>query len=106
MYKAEFEVFGTSGISHLVLISCRELQEFENSFHFGCPKFLSPIPPNYDMPGNNYQLEPYYQQLKIFMEEIEQQSALPHLRSYLKLYTTLPTIKLEALMDTVGRRNF
>ena len=25
-------------------------QEFETSFQFACPKFLSPVPPNYDAP--------------------------------------------------------
>ncbi len=25
-----------------------EMQEFENCYSFACPKFLSPVPPNYD----------------------------------------------------------
>jgi len=29
---------------------CSDLQEFETSFQFACPKFLSPVPPNYDVP--------------------------------------------------------
>ena len=30
-----------------------DVQEFETSFQFACPKFLSPVPPNYEtLPPN------------------------------------------------------
>ena len=32
----------------------REMLEFEQSFYFACPKFLSPVPPNYDETSVNY----------------------------------------------------
>jgi len=73
--------------------------EFETTFSFACPKFLSPVPPNYDVPNPNIGKEPYLQQLKVFMDEVEQQIWLPTIRSYLKLYTTLPISKLAAFMD-------
>ncbi len=31
----------------------RDTQEFETSFSFACPKFLSPVAPNYDTSINN-----------------------------------------------------
>lgn len=77
-----------------------DLQEFETSFQFACPKFLSPVPPNYDvtLPAN-YHKEPYLQQLNIFIKEVVNQQLIPTIRSYLKLYTTLPISKLAAFMD-------
>uniref|UniRef100_T1IYX3 Eukaryotic translation initiation factor 3 subunit L n=1 Tax=Strigamia maritima TaxID=126957 RepID=T1IYX3_STRMM len=76
-----------------------ELSEFENSFSFACPKFLSPVPPAYDAPPANYQKEPFMLQLKVFLAEVEQQILLSTIRSYLKLYTTMPMSKLAAFLD-------
>jgi translation initiation factor 3 subunit L len=50
-----------------------DLQEFENSFSFACPKFLSPIPPSYDLPQSNFDKEPLQLQLKVFRDEVQQQ---------------------------------
>ncbi|CAH1793502.1 unnamed protein product [Owenia fusiformis] len=77
-----------------------EMAEFENSFAYACPKFLSPVPPNYEAGQTNYHKEPYALQLKVFLDEVAQQSLLTTVRSYLKLYTTLPISKLAAFMDT------
>ncbi|KAK2171576.1 hypothetical protein NP493_1041g01018 [Ridgeia piscesae] len=77
--------------------------EFETSFAFGCPKFLSPVPPNYEAPpGSNFHKEAYLQQLNVFLDEVMQQQSLPVIRSYLKLYTTLPVSKLAAFMQEDG----
>jgi translation initiation factor 3 subunit L len=76
-----------------------DIQEFETSFSFACPKFLSPVPPNYDAPPANFHKEPMMQQLKVFEDEVIQQTQLPIIRSYLKLYTTLPIAKLATFMD-------
>ena len=43
--------------------------------------------------------EPFQQQLKVFIDEVMQQQLLPTIRSYLKLYTTLPLSKLAAFME-------
>ncbi|KAH9491887.1 Eukaryotic translation initiation factor 3 subunit L [Bulinus truncatus] len=77
-----------------------EKQEFEASFSFACPKFLSPVPPNYDLEGSATMFkEPYQLQLLVFKEEVDQQISIPTIRSYLKLYTTMPISKLAAFMD-------
>lgn len=74
--------------------------EFESSFLFACPKFLSPVAPNYDAPANaSAHKEPLLQQQAVFMDEISQQLSLSTVRSFLKLYTTLPISKLAGLMD-------
>jgi len=73
--------------------------EFETCFSFACPKFLSPVPPNYDTAAPNIHLEPFLQQLAVFQGEVAQQQLLPTIRSYLKLYTTLPISKLAGFMD-------
>lgn len=64
---------------------------------FRCPKFLSPTTVVYE--GVNQSKEPLVRQTQSFLEGIESQMALPVLRGYLKLYTTLPTKKLASFMD-------
>lgn len=77
-----------------------DLGEFEQNFSFACPKFLSPVPPNYEaVQMMNFHKEPYMLQLKVFLDEVAQQILIPTIRSYLKLYTTLPVSKLAIFMD-------
>jgi rRNA maturation protein Nop10 len=66
-------------------------ETFEETFAFCCPKFVNPIPPPFD-PQNpiNIATEAQQKQLKMFMSEVDQQVLLPTVRSYLKLYTTMP----------------
>lgn len=58
----------------------RDLQVFEELFSFACPKFLSPVVPNYDNVHSNYHKEPFQQQLKVFAEEVQQQAQLSTIR--------------------------
>lgn len=76
-----------------------DLQVFEELFSFACPKFLSPVVPNYDNVLPNYHKEPFQQQLKVFAEEVQQQAQLSTIRSFLKLYTTMPVAKLAGFLD-------
>lgn len=82
-----------------------DLQEFENSFVYACPKFLSPYPPPIDSPPDDYSKEAIQHQTSVFMEEVAQQKMLPTIRSYLKLYTTLPLSKLATFMAQNNRMN-
>ncbi|VVC96168.1 eukaryotic translation initiation factor 3 subunit L [Leptidea sinapis] len=75
-----------------------DLGEFESCFTFACPKFLSPCPPPIE-PGSNYGRDAVKHQTQVFMDEVRQQKMLPTIRSYLKLYTTLPMAKLAAFMS-------
>lgn len=74
-------------------------QCFEECFSFACPKFVSPIPPNYDAAPANTHMIPFNLQLKMFRNEIEQQVDIPVIRSFLKLYTTMPISKLAAFLE-------
>jgi len=74
-----------------------EIQEFESCFMSACPKFVSPVAPSID--SSEAHLEPARLQLQVFMEEVKQQQMLPTIRSYLKLYTTMPLDKLAGFMD-------
>ena len=80
-----------------------EMAEFEACFTFSCPKFLSPVPPAYDtaatFDSDALHKEPLKLQLKVFMEEVQQQLMLPTIRSYLKLYTTMPLDKMAGFME-------
>jgi len=81
-----------------------DIAEFEASFSFSCPKFLSPVPPQYDQVGVGFDSderhkEPLRLQMKVFMEEVRQQLMLPTIRSYLKLYTTMPLEKIAGFME-------
>lgn len=79
-----------------------ELEEFEVVFRFACPKFLSPLAAVYDfdvVTGQPSKTEPWRQQLKVFIDEVVQQLPILVIRSYLKLYTTMPVSKLAAFLD-------
>ncbi|CAH1724044.1 eukaryotic translation initiation factor 3 subunit L [Aphis gossypii] len=69
-----------------------DLQEFENCFQLACPKFLSMDP------AEDSVKEAVKYQTSVFMAEVKQQKMLPTIRSYLKLYTTLPINKLVTFM--------
>ncbi|KAI5718766.1 hypothetical protein M8J76_000056 [Diaphorina citri] len=86
-----------------------DVQEFENCFLFACPKFLSATPPSVTDPSeattDDYVKEAIKHQTQVFMDEVNQQKMLPTIRSYLKLYTTLPLSKLATFMgnDRAGQ---
>lgn len=73
--------------------------ELINMFHYACPKFLSPVPPNFEGVTDQYLMEPYNQQLKVFIDEVQQQFHISDIRSFLKLYTTLPIAKLASFIN-------
>jgi translation initiation factor 3 subunit L len=75
--------------------------ELIGMFHYSCPKFLSPVPPSFDGVTDQYLMEPYNQQLKVFMDEVNQQLLISDIRSFLKLYTTLPIDKLASFINKV-----
>ncbi|XP_066993744.1 eukaryotic translation initiation factor 3 subunit L [Anabrus simplex] len=81
-----------------------DLAEFEACFLHACPKFLSPSPPPADASMDDYVKEPTMHQTQVFMDEVRQQKMLPTIRSYLKLYTTLPLSKLATFLSQ-GQRH-
>ncbi|KAF8427827.1 RNA polymerase I-associated factor PAF67-domain-containing protein [Tirmania nivea] len=74
------------------------LPVFEKLFLVACPKFISPIPPDWDNPAVN--VDPSQHQLQIFMADMKNAMVLgPIIKSYLKLYTTVDLSKLAAFLD-------
>lgn len=80
-------------------MQCGDKEVFRSFFIFGNPKFVSPCSPSSDAAIADYSKEATDHQINMFMEEVDQQLQLPTIRSYLKLYTTLPLDKLASFMD-------
>ena len=76
-----------------------DIPEFTGCFTFACPKFLSPIPPSFESAPANYHKDAFQQQLKVFLDEVQQQMQISIMRSYLKLYTTMPVEKMAAFTE-------
>ena len=72
---------------------------FDELFSLACPKFIIAAPPNFDDTLANHSQDAYRLQLRMFLQEVRSASLLPLVRSFLKLYTTIPVAKLAALMD-------
>jgi hypothetical protein len=72
---------------------------FEETFCKACPKFIIPGAPDYDGELVNTNQEPLQFQLKNFTTEVKRQLVLPTIRSYLKLYTTIPISKLANFLE-------
>ena len=81
------------------------LPAFEELFLYACPKFISANPPPYD---DQEQLaayaedpspEPAQRHLALFLSDVRAQAAVPTLRSFLKLYTSLDAAKLAGFLD-------
>jgi len=81
------------------------IQAFEELFIFACPKFIAANPPPYE---NEVQLaawleeppaDPLQRHLALFLSDVRAQDAVPTLRSFLKLYTSLDAGKLANFLD-------
>jgi translation initiation factor 3 subunit L len=73
------------------------LPVFEELFRAACPKFMSPIPPDFDKPEAN--IDPIDHHLSVFMEEVKTNMWSPTVKSYLRLYTTMDLKKLAGFLD-------
>ncbi|VDN11841.1 unnamed protein product [Dibothriocephalus latus] len=69
--------------------------EFTMCFDMGCPRFVNP---DTVTDRGDYALDAQRHQGYVFREELENLLDLPRLRSYLKLYTTLPVSKLSMFL--------
>jgi len=77
-----------------------DMGAYEELFAFACPKFIAPAPPSYDsLPATYNPQEVYRLQLRLFLNEVQQQKQMPSIRSYLKLYTAIGIPKLAALAE-------
>ncbi|KAJ6262807.1 Eukaryotic translation initiation factor [Drechslerella dactyloides] len=74
------------------------LPVFEELFQIAAPKFISPIPPDFDNTANN--VDPMQHHMQVFMSDVKNNMMAPVLRSYLKLYTSMDLHKLAAFLET------
>ncbi|KAH6661172.1 eukaryotic translation initiation factor 3 subunit L [Truncatella angustata] len=70
---------------------------FEELFKTACPKFISPIAPDFENPESN--VDPMDHHLSIFMDEVKTNMFNPTVRSYLRLYTTMDLKKLAGFLE-------
>ena len=73
------------------------LPVFEELFRAACPKFISPVPPDFDNPEAN--VDPIEHHLSIFMDEVKTNMWSPTVKSYLRLYTTMDLKKLAGFLE-------
>jgi len=75
-----------------------DMAVYDDLFFSGCPKFLSPVVS--ENPTSPFGSSgPRGLQLQVFKTEVEQQRLIPTLRSFLKLYTSIPISKLAKFLD-------
>ncbi|XP_022664137.1 eukaryotic translation initiation factor 3 subunit L-like [Varroa jacobsoni] len=86
---------------NMMKMSQGDLDTFERQFCAGCPRFLSPVSPfTYDIQNMKHEeiealsAQPQQQQWRAFRGEVVAQMNIPNMRSFLKLYTTMPVEKL------------
>lgn len=70
---------------------------FEELFKAACPKFISPVPPDFDNPEAN--VDPIDHHLSVFMDEVKTNMFNPTVKSYLRLYTTMDLKKLAGFLE-------
>ena len=51
----------------ITILFFRDVQIFEEAFSYACPKFISPVPPNFDAPPANFNR---VSELVVFNEKI------------------------------------
>lgn len=90
----------------LRLVREEGLPAFEELFLYACPKFISANPPPYHDSAllSTYlatpaPLDPAQHHLSLFLSDVRGQLAVPTLRSFLKLYTSLDAKKLAGFLD-------
>ncbi|GMH52260.1 hypothetical protein TrLO_g7223 [Triparma laevis f. longispina] len=74
---------------------------FDEIFSFACPKFVSPVVPDYKSSEEprNLSAIAYSKQVRQCVDDIKSTSNLVRLRSYLKLYTSIDVAKLATFCE-------
>jgi translation initiation factor 3 subunit L len=70
---------------------------FEELFRAACPKFISPVPPDFENPAANVDMIEHH--LAMFMDEVKTNMWSPTVKSYLRLYTTMDLNKLAGFLE-------
>lgn len=75
-----------------------EIQAFVDLFEQTCPKFISPLVPDYSVSVNMGQ-DAFGNQVSIFIAECMQQTSVLKIRSYMRLYASIDISKLARFAD-------
>jgi len=81
------------------------LDVYEDLYTRSCPKFISPAPPLLTLPENGEApvqpnvIDPTKHQANLFLSDVKTLLAVPDMKSFLKLYTSLGTEKLAQLLN-------
>lgn len=84
---------------NMVSMGRGDVDMYDNLFRDACPKFVTSTPPAYDQPTANTNQLAFRAQLNTFLQEVRSQQALPQLKQYLLLYSSISLSKLAGLMD-------
>ncbi|QRW21020.1 eukaryotic translation initiation factor 3 subunit L [Rhizoctonia solani] len=95
------------GEQHIKMTKGQEgMAAFEELYTKSCPKFISSTPPPYhdtellNLYISNPPQEPMQRHLSLFLSDVRiQQSVVPTLRSFLKMYSSLDAAKLAGFLD-------
>ena len=74
-----------------------DMAVLEELYMFACPKFINPIPPDWDQP--DLLAEPGLHHLSVFKQLVRSEGVVGTLRSYLKLYKSIEIGKLAGFLD-------
>ena len=72
---------------------------YDELFSAGCPRFITTNPPDTSRDLDTNQ-ESYQNQLRLFVEDVKQNTSLPDLLQYMHLYSSISLTKLATLLDT------
>ena len=75
-----------------------DIQAFVDLFEQTCPKFISPLVPDYSVSVNMGQ-DAFGNQVSMFIEECMQQTSVLKIRSYMRLYASIDISKLARFAD-------
>mmetsp|Transcript_5231 Transcript_5231/g.12423 ORF Transcript_5231/g.12423 Transcript_5231/m.12423 type:complete len:551 (-) Transcript_5231:74-1726(-) len=79
-------------------------EDSEVAFTVSAPKFFNPAAPDFEISDiDSRRSEPANRQKNLFRRELQEQSLLPQLRSYLRLYTAIPLKKLASFQEVDER---
>jgi translation initiation factor 3 subunit L len=72
---------------------------FEELFAYACPKFAAARAPQWSDANANTNAAAYKAQLSAFMGLVEERRHLPALKQFLRLYSSIPVVKLASLAE-------
>ena len=99
------EKYGDKLVHNNARLTEETVRVYSELFSYAAPKFVTPAAPDYSEGKDTHRVAEELQ-LKWFVHEVEQQLSLPTIRSYLRLYKTIPLQKLAKMVETPDTNEF